>query len=122
MYSNSKLAAVLYGRKLAEQASNLNYPLYVNFASPGLVATNLARHDKYRWLKFIFLAPTLLFILKTPKQGSQTILECVMANNLSSNGKYFRNCKETEFAKLVNDQSLIRKVYEMTRNAIGIRE
>ena len=120
MYSDSKLAALLYARGLAEQVSASNYPLYVNIASPGLVATNLARHDKYRWLKFIMGAPIFLLFLRTPRQGSQTILECAMANNLSSNGMFYRLCKPTKFDNVANDSNLIERVCSLTKRAIGI--
>lgn len=119
MYSNSKLAALLYARELADQVSKAKYPLYVNIASPGMVATNLSRHDKYRWLKAVLYAPVLLLFLRTPRQGSQTILECVMANNLSSNGMFYRQCKPAEFTGKANDFGLIDKVYNLTRQAIG---
>ena len=120
MYCDSKLAALLYARDLARQAHESTYPLYVNIASPGMVATNLARHDKYRWFKLAMVAPMLLFILRTPRQGSQTILECVMANNLSSNGKFYRRCKPGEFAPIAINSSLIKRVCSLTRRAIGI--
>lgn len=87
-----------------------------------MVATNLARHDKYRWLKFVLGAPLLLVFLRSPKQGSQTILECVMANNLPSNGKFYRQCKPREFSSKANDLELIDKVYHLTRRAIGIEK
>lgn len=73
MYANSKLACLLYARELADQASASNYPMYVNIASPGFVKTNLGREVKYKWLLAILMAPTFLFILRTPKQGMHNL-------------------------------------------------
>lgn len=123
MYANSKLAQVLYARELAENVARANYPLYVNIASPGFVATNLGgKLNSKKIFQFLFMSPLFLFILRTPKQGCQTIVHCVLSNNLSTNGKWFRKCKEGPFFKIADDQSLIKKVYKLTRDAIGIIE
>lgn len=117
-YSNSKLAALLYAKELSQKLKHL--PIVINMASPGMVYTNLGRHFQIPYWKLLLLAPLAALFLKTPTQGSQTVLyAAASAQTKYSNGKFFRDCIEEPLFPLAVDNRLSQSVYLMTAKAIN---
>lgn len=54
-YSQSKLAILMFTKKLARELKQLNIPVRVNAVHPGIVNTELFLHDNsyFRFLKFL---------------------------------------------------------------------
>ncbi|ALC48688.1 CG3842 [Drosophila busckii] len=90
-YSQSKLANILFTRKLAEllQGSNVT----VNCCHPGVVRTELNRHFAGpNWAKSA-LKFVSLFVFKTPRAGAQTSLRLALDPGLEcSTGNYYADC------------------------------
>ena len=117
-YSNSKLAALLFAKELSEKFKHR--PIVSNMASPGMVYTNLGRHFHIPYWKMFLLAPFAVLFLRTPTQGSQTVLyAAASAKTKDSNGKFFRNCAEEPLFPLALDTQLSQSVYHMTIKAIS---
>lgn len=121
-YRNSKLASLIFSQKLASKLVAKNLPITVLLASPGFVWTNLGRHVKRSKLFYILVAPIALFVMRTPWQGCQSILECVLSDKLKTkSGTVVRNCKEDpDFVpKKGNIKSF--DVFKNTLDSIGLK-
>ncbi|XP_053952267.1 retinol dehydrogenase 12-like [Anastrepha ludens] len=102
-YSQSKLANVLFTRKLAELLESTG--VMVNCCHPGVVRTELVRHIKFPC--FGLLHYLVQFLWKSPEDGAQTQLRLALdpALQQSSGGYYsdsirwpllpWAKCKET---------------------------
>lgn len=112
-YKNSKLANVLFTRELAKRLNGTGVSVYA--VSPGMVWTNLGRYMNLNWWKIVALAPLAWFFIRTPRQGAQTILHCAVADELElESGSYYRNCEKEEFAKNAEDESVQKKLWEVS--------
>jgi NAD(P)-dependent dehydrogenase (short-subunit alcohol dehydrogenase family) len=74
-YDSSKLAAALFNFELAERLKLRQAPVSVMIASPGLVWTNLFRHEKRSFLSILLFAPIAFAFMRSADQGSQTVLQ-----------------------------------------------
>ena len=98
-YDSSKLAAVLFNSELAKRLKLRQVPVSVMMASPGLVWTNLFRHEKKSLLTLILFAPIAFAFMRSARQGSQTVLTCATSTSLSDvrfSGHFFRNCRASK--------------------------
>lgn len=98
-YGSSKLAALIFNAELAKRLKVRQVPVSVMSASPGLVWTNLFRHEKKSLLTMILFAPIAFAFMRSPKQGSQTVLQCATSTGLTDprfSGQFFRNCKASK--------------------------
>ncbi|XP_030380769.1 retinol dehydrogenase 12 [Scaptodrosophila lebanonensis] len=87
-YSQSKLANILFTRKLAELLKDTG--VTVNCCHPGVVRTELNRHfSGPNWMKS-FLKFFSLYFFKTPRAGAQTSLRLALDPALErSTGGYY---------------------------------
>lgn len=95
-YDSSKLAALLFNTELANRIKLRQLPVSVMMVSPGLVWTNLFRHEKRSLLTMILFAPIAFAFMRSASQGSQTVLHCATSASLADDrfsGSFFRNCK-----------------------------
>ncbi|XP_070853375.1 retinol dehydrogenase 12 [Drosophila suzukii] len=90
-YSQSKLANILFTRKLS--AILKNSAVTVNCCHPGVVRTELNRHFAGPgWMKSVLQTGSLYFF-KTPKAGAQTTLRLALDPQLEgSTGGYYSDC------------------------------
>ena len=97
-YKRSKLCNILFTHELAKNLKDSE--LTVNSVSPGIVLTGLGRHifSRFRLAKKILAVvcyPLIWFLLRTPRQGAQTILYCALEPKLKkTSGRFFRDCQE----------------------------
>ena len=82
---------------------------------PGVVRTELGRYRLTNpILKFLF---NILgyFLLRTPKEGAQTILYLATEPSLRTiSGKYFGDCKIEEVTDAAKDDKLAEKLWELS--------
>ncbi|CAG2165002.1 unnamed protein product [Oppiella nova] len=116
-YNNSKLANILFARRLHKNIVSDNQLIDVLIASPGIVWTNLGRHLMLKWWQKCVLLPFAVMFVRTPKQGAQTPVHCTTAQSITSDSLY-RNCCPQEWDAIVSDSVLSDKVYELTIKAI----
>ncbi|XP_004418363.1 PREDICTED: retinol dehydrogenase 14 [Ceratotherium simum simum] len=118
-YSRSKLANILFTRELARRLEGTN--VTVNVLHPGVVRTNLGRHIHIPLLvKPLFNLVSWAFF-KTPAEGAQTSIYLASSPEVEGvSGKYFGNCKEEELLPKAMDESLARKLWDISEVMVGI--
>ena len=77
-YYQSKLANVLHAKELSRRLQGTGITVYS--LHPGAVKTELARHSENLWYGFVMKAMRTFY--KTPIQGAQTTLYCVLEDSI----------------------------------------
>lgn len=86
-YAQSKLANILFTRKLAKRLRGTN--VTANSLHPGIVDTEI--YDNFNVLDRLLFPPRIF--MKTPKSGAQTsIMLAVDPDVANVSGKYFADC------------------------------
>ncbi|XP_004839091.1 retinol dehydrogenase 14 [Heterocephalus glaber] len=118
-YSRSKLANILFTRELAHRLEGTN--VTVNVLHPGIVRTNLGRHIHIPLLaKPLFNLVSWAFF-KTPLEGAQTSIYLASSPDVEGvSGKYFGDCKEEELLPKAMDESVARKLWDISEVMVGI--
>lgn len=118
-YSRSKLANILFTRELARRLEGTN--VTVNVLHPGIVRTNLGRHIHIPLLvKPLFNLVSWAFF-KTPAEGAQTSIYLASSAEVEGmSGKYFGDCKEEELLPKATDESVARKLWDISEVMVGI--
>ncbi|XP_004387638.1 retinol dehydrogenase 14 [Trichechus manatus latirostris] len=118
-YSRSKLANILFTRELARRLEGTN--VTVNVLHPGIVRTNLGRHINIPLLvKPLFNLVSWAFF-KTPLEGAQTSIYLACSPEVEGvSGKYFGDCKEEELLPKAMDESVARKLWDISEVMVGI--
>lgn len=120
-YSMTKNYALLFHQELAKKLRNKANPVKVLQASPGMVRTNLHRHQPISWWQWILLAPFAFAFVRSPLQGCQTVLECALSPRLSSasySGKTFRNCQVSNRFYVPAMKVVRGQVFDLTIKAL----
>ncbi|XP_044265412.1 retinol dehydrogenase 12-like [Tribolium madens] len=119
-YGVTKLALILFTRYLFKKLSNTN--IIVNAANPGNVETNIYRHFPFLSNKFLYGLqwPIRQIVVKSPRQGAQTILHCLLTSNRTT-GQYYSDCKLSLPSPLALDDKLAKDYYELTLEILGDR-
>ncbi|KAM5319546.1 retinol dehydrogenase 14 [Glossophaga mutica] len=118
-YSRSKLANILFTRELARRLAGTQ--VTVNALHPGIVRTNLGRHVHIPLLvKPLFNLVSWAFF-KTPEEGAQTSIYLASSPEVEGvSGKYFGDCKEEELLPKAMDESVARKLWDVSEVMVGI--
>ncbi|XP_049508442.1 retinol dehydrogenase 14 isoform X2 [Panthera uncia] len=118
-YSRSKLANILFTRELARRLEGTN--VTVNVLHPGIVRTNLGRHIHIPLLvKPLFNLVSWAFF-KTPVEGAQTSVYLASSPEVEGvSGKYFGDCKEEALLPKAMDESVARKLWDISEVMVGI--
>ncbi|XP_068955439.1 retinol dehydrogenase 14 isoform X2 [Petaurus breviceps papuanus] len=118
-YSQSKLANILFTRELARRLEGTN--VTVNVLHPGIVRTNLGRHINIPLLvKPLFNLVSWAFF-KTPAEGAQTSVYLASSAEVEGvSGKYFGDCKEEDLLPKAMDDSVARKLWDISEVMVGI--
>lgn len=117
-YNNSKLANVYFARELNEQLKGSGVSVFT--VHPGMVDTDLARHtfSEFAWK---LLYPLKLLLIKTPKQGCQTVLHCAVSEELEGkSGGYYGNVKEEPWPNASSDKEVQIKLWNESKNIVGL--
>ncbi|XP_037007698.2 retinol dehydrogenase 14 [Artibeus jamaicensis] len=118
-YSRSKLANILFTRELARRLEGTQ--VTVNALHPGIVRTNLGRHIHIPlWVRPLFNLVSWAFF-KTPEEGAQTSIYLASSPEVEGvSGKYFGDCKEEELLPKAMDESVARKLWDVSEVMVGI--
>ena len=80
VYSQSKLANILFTRELVKKLIGTN--VTTNSLHPGVVRTAFGQEfvEKYKWLKIVLnvFYPVIWLFMKSPEQGAQTTIYCAV--------------------------------------------
>lgn len=104
-YAVSKLANILFASELARRHASqglLSYSLH-----PGVIKTEVWRHAPW-WAQPLFA----LRRMKTPLEGAQTTLHCVLHASPEQNGLYFSNCQPRTPGDHASNPLLARQLWE----------
>ncbi|KAG5677011.1 hypothetical protein PVAND_006799 [Polypedilum vanderplanki] len=107
IYAKSKLANILFTRKLAKILKEKM--VTVNCCHPGVIPTKITRNiSAAEFMYNIILKP----FLKTPVEGAQSQIRLAVDPDLEDvTGKYFENCKEVSTWKHANDENAADWLY-----------
>nr|XP_020765790.1 retinol dehydrogenase 14 [Odocoileus virginianus texanus] len=118
-YSRSKLANILFTRELARRLEGTN--VTVNVLHPGIVRTNLGRHVHIPLLVRPLFNLVSWAFFKTPEEGAQTSVYLASSPEVEGvSGRYFGDCKEEELLPKAMDESVARKLWDISEVMVGI--
>ena len=118
-YSRSKLANILFTRELARRLEGTS--VTVNVLHPGIVRTNLGRHIHIPLLVRPLFNLVSWAFFKTPEEGAQTAVYLASPPEVEGvSGKYFGDCKEEELLPKAMDESVARKLWDISEVMVGI--
>ncbi|XP_053372371.1 dehydrogenase/reductase SDR family member 13a.2 [Clarias gariepinus] len=116
-YCNSKLCNVLFTHELAKRLKGTNVTCYS--VHPGVVKTELSRHVSL-WQK-VFIEPVSWLLFLDPATGAQTTLHCVLQKGIERlSGRYFSCCDVQEVSSKARDNSVAKKLWEVSENLCGL--
>ncbi|KAB0383229.1 hypothetical protein FD755_005146 [Muntiacus reevesi] len=118
-YSRSKRANILFTRELARRLEGTS--VTVNVLHPGIVRTDLERHVHIPLLvRPLFILVSWAFF-KTPEEGAQTSIYLAFSPEVEGVlGRYFGDCKEEELLPKAMDESVARKLWDISEVMVGI--
>ncbi|MFT5352812.1 MAG: NAD(P)-dependent dehydrogenase (short-subunit alcohol dehydrogenase family) [Polyangiales bacterium] len=112
MYGQSKLANILFTKKLAE--SFAGSARVANSLHPGVIKTNLSRHVE---------DPEAMFAkMRTKTVGEGAATQCAVATRpeyAKQTGLYFMDSRPGKCNKLANDKELATKLWDRTQEIIA---
>ncbi|MEN0641819.1 SDR family oxidoreductase [Alkalicoccobacillus gibsonii] len=116
-YGQSKLANVLFARKLAKELIGTN--VTVNALHPGAVATNLGVNRDTGFGKAIHRVLKPFFL--TPEQGSKTAVYLATSSELDGvTGEYFIKEQQAPISKRAADDELALKLWDWSMEETGL--
>lgn len=117
-YSQSKLANILFTYELAK---HLDTPkLTANCLHPGVIRTNLGRHQHSILFRAGYRFVSLFF--SSPAKGSQTVVYLASSPDVEGvNGKYFFKKKEKKSSAESYDEAAAQKLWEISAKLTGIQ-
>ncbi len=115
-YGRSKLANILFTRRLAQQLQGQN--ITVNCLHPGAVSTSLGTQNNGLLGKILPLLLKPFF--KSPQQGAQTsIYLCTSEDVASTTGEYFVDCKPRKTKPWARDDAAGDRLWRDTEEALN---
>jgi NAD(P)-dependent dehydrogenase (short-subunit alcohol dehydrogenase family) len=117
VYSQSKLANVLFTRELAKRLP----PGVTTYAlHPGVVDTELFQKPSSTMLCLNTLfRPLIWLLMKTPKQGAQTSIYCCTDKKLTkSSGLYYSDCREETLLPHALSDEDARRLWETSKELV----
>ncbi|XP_036343888.1 retinol dehydrogenase 12-like [Rhagoletis pomonella] len=117
-YSQSKLANVLFTRKLAELLEGTG--VTVNCCHPGVVRTELVRHIKFPG--FGLLHYLVKFLWKSPEEGAQTQLRLALDPALeNSTGGYYSDSMRFPLLPWAKCSATADWLWEESEKLVGLK-
>lgn len=114
-YSNTKLANILFTRKLSTLL--LGSGVTTNCLHPGAVNTDIFR-DKNLLFKFF-----IGIFFKTAKEGAQTTIHLAVSKKVENiSGKYFADCCEKKTARHAEDDEMADKLWKLSEKVVGLEK
>ncbi len=118
VYSNSKLANVLFTYELADRLKGTG--ITVNALHPGVVASNFGSGNAgmYKLIKPIFRLVGI-----TPKEGAQTSIYLATSREVEGiTGEYFTKMKTVPSSKISYDKSLQKDLWNRSLQYTGLSD
>lgn len=108
-YANTKLANVLFTRELARRTEGKGISTFS--VHPGFCDTEL-----FRFMPSLVQALMTRYpLMKTAKEGAQTILHCALSEGIeSTSGEYYADCKVSSTSANGRDMAVAKKLWEVS--------
>ena len=117
VYSYSKLANILFTRKLSEVLKNDN--ITVNCLHPGVVATGLASQNDSKIQKLLFKLSKPF--MRSSNKGAETSIYLSSSDEVSDvSGKYFYNSKISKISSGASNKEDAEKLWEISMELTGL--
>jgi len=122
VYGETKLANILFTIELQRRLDNINNGTETCSLHPGIVITDVMRNAKAGIVVkvlFTILSPIVKFFLKSPIQGAQTTLSCVLGP--IEKGAYYSDCKVIKALLPPNHEELAKKLWNTSEEIINYK-
>ncbi|XP_072153218.1 retinol dehydrogenase 12 isoform X1 [Bemisia tabaci] len=124
-YARSKLAVILFTKKLSEKLRGLDVTTYA--VHPGFVQTGIFReidttiHPIVQ--RILESSMSRLLFLKSPWQGAQTTLHCALAERAGKeSGLYYSDCRPRKPVRKARDKQNAESLWNFSWNVVGLPE
>lgn len=118
-YAQSKLANILFTRKLSEMLHGTN--VTVNCCHPGVVKTELSRHIISGRTKSL-LRPIIRYFFKSPEAGAQTTLRLALDPALEkSSGSYYFDTIRCPLLPKAKNKEMADYLWKVSEEMVGLR-
>lgn len=115
VYSDTKLANILFTRKLSRVLSGTG--VTVNCLHPGAVNTDIFRNKDFV-TKFL-----IRLFFKTATEGAQTTIHLAVSQELDeATGKYFCDCREVAPASHARDDVTAKKLWKLSEAVVSYQK
>ncbi len=112
-YGQSKLANILFAKQLARRWAGTGRT--ANALHPGVIRTNLGRHDQAR-----IDAMISTMRMKSIAQGAATQVYVATHPDVAGlSGRYFSDCRETEPHPRANDEALAAQLWQRSEEVLA---
>ncbi|XP_052822983.1 retinol dehydrogenase 14-like [Octopus bimaculoides] len=114
-YKSSKLANVWFCRELSKRLEGSGVNVYC--VNPGIVLTDIMRHTVPQFFRYFDCISRLFF--KTPAQGAQTTLYCILFEKLQNeSGYYYSNCSQEDLNSNGLNEDGAKRLWEVSEKAV----
>lgn len=118
VYSYSKLANILFTRKLSEVLKNDN--ITVNCLHPGVVATGFASQNDSKIQKLLFKLSKPF--MRSSNKGAETSVYLSSSDEVSDvSGEYFYNSKISKISSGASNKEDAEKLWEISMELTGLK-
>lgn len=113
VYSNTKLANILFTRKLTDILRGTG--VTANSLHPGAVNTDIFRDKNFVFRFFIGI------FFKTAEEGAQTTIYLAVSRDVENlSGKYFVDCREKKTASHAEDDSMAEELWKLSEKIVSV--
>ncbi|XP_065334331.1 retinol dehydrogenase 12-like [Cloeon dipterum] len=111
LYSNAKLANVLFANELARRLEGTD--VTSNSLHPGVVKTEIARRMPLPNVLYKLLGYVTAFFFKNEYEGAQTSIHLAVSEEVEGvTGRYFVDCKDAKMSADAKNQELAKKLWD----------
>ena len=116
VYGYSKLANILFTKKLATILENKN--ITVNCLHPGVVGTSFGQNNGSLQRYLFFLAKPFM---RSSEKGAETSIYLCSSQNISdTSGQYFYNCKIAKTTKWAQSKEDADRLWDLSKELTGV--
>jgi hypothetical protein len=87
-----------------------------------MVRTDLGRHVEFNIVLRLLARPFAWLLLRTPYEGCQTVMHCVLAEELTgTTGQFYANCAVEDWSEPSKDDAVAQKLWQISEQLTGFK-